>query len=161
VSRARARIARAEDVKALRRFRCDRGEQRYARDVQQLVRGQVATRVRHADAAYEVILVEVDEAVAAICVLATELDAETCDLIVVAIANDYQGEQLDTDLGSMPLARVAIEILLARARELGARRALGIVAPTNRRSVNMLERAGFTRSATFDNDYDVCAVTLA
>src|SRR3712207_7974816 len=46
VSRASARTARAADAEALRRFRCDRGGRWYARDVQQLVRRQVAARVR-------------------------------------------------------------------------------------------------------------------
>lgn len=145
----------------LRRFRCDRGEIWYARDVQRLVRRRVASCVQEEDDAYEVILVDVDGTVAAVCVLAKVLDGETCDLVVVAIANGYQGEQVETDIGSMPLVRAAIETLLARARELGASRARAIVARENARSVNMLTRAGFAQSAYFDEDYDVYSATLA
>jgi hypothetical protein len=108
--------------------------------VQRLVRRRVASCVQEEDDGYEVILVDVDGTVAAVCVLAKVLDGETCDLVVVAIANDYQGEQVETDVGSMPLVRAAIETLLARARELGASRARAIVARENERSVNMLTK---------------------
>ena len=160
VKRARARIARAADVQTLRRFRSDLGEAWYARDVQRLVRRGVASCVQRVDDAYEVIVVEVGATVAAVCALATALDGKTCDLAIIAIANDYQGTQVMTDVGAMPLAQVAIDTLLARASELGARRARAIVARANKRSTNMLIRAGFVQSAAFDDDYDVYSVTF-
>jgi hypothetical protein len=58
--------------------------------VQRLVRRRVTSCVQEENDAYDVILVDVDGTVAAVCVLAKVLDGETCDLVVVAIANGYQ-----------------------------------------------------------------------
>jgi hypothetical protein len=126
-----------------------------------LIRSRVAADVREGDSHYETILIEVDDALAAVCVLDTALDDGACDVIVVAVANDFQGGRVETGLGALPLANVAIDVVLARAVELGADRARALVARSNTRSINMVTRAAFVRTAAFDRDYDVYSVTLA
>jgi RimJ/RimL family protein N-acetyltransferase len=154
------RRAEAADVRALRRFRCDQGGW-FARDVQRLVRGRVASAVA-AGEQVEVLLFERAGELAAVAVL--EIDQSnpsTCDLHIIAIANDHQGSDVETSSGQQPLVKVVLDTALALARELGASRVQSIVARGNSRSIRMLAREGFARVGSFDSDYDEYAARLA
>lgn len=155
-----ARAANAADARTLHRFRCDRGGW-FARDVQRLVRGRVASAVASGDPV-DVLLFERTSELAGVAVL--EIDARepsTCDLHVVAIANDHQGRYVRTPAGRQPLVKVILDTALALARDLGATRARTIVARDNARSIRMLAREGFSRVEAFDADYDEYAARLA
>jgi len=156
----RARRADAADVPALRRFRCDKGGW-FARDVQQLVRGRVASAVASGDLVQVVLFERGGKLVAVAALEIHEADPSTCDLHVVAIANDHQGSHVQTPAGQQPLVMVVLDTALELARELGAIRAETIVARTNTRSIRMLAREGFVRVRSFDRDYDEYAVRLA
>lgn len=159
-SEIQARRANATDVPALRRFRCDRGGW-FARDVQRLVRGRVASAVASGDSA-DVLLFERENELVAVAALEIDPhDPTTCDLHVVAIANDHQGSYVQTPAGRQPLVKVLLDTALALARDLGATRARTIVARDNARSIRMLVREGFARVEAFDRDYDEYAARLA
>jgi hypothetical protein len=154
-----ARRAEAADVRGLRRFRCDRGGW-FARDIQRLVRGRLASAVTSTDPA-EVLLFERGGELAAVAALEIrETDPSTCDVHVVAIANDHQGSRVQTLAGQQPLVKVVLDTALALARELGATRAETIVARSNARSIRMLALEGFVRVRSFDRDYDEYAARL-
>ncbi|HWQ23923.1 MAG TPA: hypothetical protein VNK94_07460 [Gaiellaceae bacterium] len=159
-SEIQARRADAADARALRRFRCDRGGW-FARDVQRLVRGRVASAVASGDPVDILLFERASELVA---IAALEIDARdpsTCDLHVVAIANGDQGRSVRTPASRQPLVKVVLDTALALARDLGATRARTIVARDNARSIRMLAREGFSRVEPFDSDYDEYAARLA
>jgi len=159
-SEIRARRADATDVRALRAFRCDRGGW-FARDVQRLIRGRIASAVASTDPV-EVVLFERGGELAAVAVLEIDESAPAlCDLHVVAIANKHQGSYVPTPAGQQPLVKVVLDSALAVARELGAASLQTIVASRNTRSIRMLAREGFVRIRKFDRDYDEYAVRLS
>ena len=159
-SEIHARRAHAPDARALRRLRCDRSGW-FARDVQRLVRGRVASAVA-SGAPVDVLLFERAGELVAVAVLEVDPgDPSTCDLHVVAIANDGQGSYVQTPEGRLPLVKVVLDTVLALARDLGATRARTIVARDNARSIRMLARQGFSRVEAFDADYDEYAARLA
>jgi len=156
----RARRADAADVRTLRRFRCNQGGW-FARDVQRLVRGKVASAVDSIDPVHVVLFERGREVVAVAAFEIREADPVICDLHVVAIANEHQGSRVNTPTGRHPLVRVVLDTALDLARELGATRAEAIVARSNARSVRMLLREGFVRVRSFDRDYDEYIARLA
>lgn len=159
-SEIEARRAEPADARALRRFRCDRGGW-FARDIQQLVRGRVASAVASGDPV-DVLLFERASDLVAIAVLEIDArDPSTCDLHVVAIANEDQGRYVQTPVGRQPLVKVVLDTALALALDLGATRARTIVARDNARSIRMLAREGFSRVERFDADYDEYVARLA
>lgn len=159
-SEIKARRADTDDVHALRRFRCDKGGW-FARDVQRLVRGRVASAVASADPV-EVVMFEHRGNLAAIAVFEIDAsDPSICDLHIVAIANDHQGSYVHTSAGQQPLVKVVLDTVFALARELGATRAQAFVARDYARSIRMLSRQGFVRIGRFDRDYDEYAARIA
>lgn len=155
-----ARRADAADARALRRFRCDKGGW-FARDVQRLIRGRVASAVASGEPV-DVLLFERASALVAIAVFEIDArDPSICDLHVVAIANDDQGSHVRTPAGPQSLVKVVLDTALALAGDLGATRVRTIVARDNARSIRMLARQGFSRVEPFDADYDEYAARLA
>jgi RimJ/RimL family protein N-acetyltransferase len=105
-----------------------------------------------------------ERASALVAIAVVEIDARdpaTCDLHVVAIANDAQGSQVRTRSGPQPLVKVVLDTVLGLAHDLGATHARALVARDNARSIRMLARQGFSRVEPFDADYDEYAARLA
>jgi hypothetical protein len=159
-SEIQARRAEASDARALRRFRCDRGGW-FARDVQRLVRGRVASVVASGDPVNALLFERETELVALAVFEMDTKDPSTCNLHVVAIANDHHGSYVQTSAGRQPLVKVVLDTTLSLARNVGATHAQTIVARDNARSIRMLAREGFVRLRPFDRDYDEYAARLA
>ncbi len=153
----RVRRADVADTRSLRRFCCDRGGW-FARDVQGLIRGRVATAVDPVN----VLLFEREDDLVAVAALEIDpIEPSICEIYVVALANDHQGSDVQTVVGRQPLVKVVLDTALAFARNLAATHARTIVARDNSRSIRMLVREGFVRLEAFDRDYDEYIARLA
>jgi hypothetical protein len=154
------RIAQPADAAAIRALRCGRRPW-YVQDVARVLR-RAAKVLGTAEAAAhktKTLLFELDDRLVAVSVVQRGPEPDIADLVVIAIAEDFQGCWLN-EKPPRPLCVAVLEETVGLATRHGYERIIAMAAQQNARSVRLITRAGFAPVTRLDGDYTLYQAAL-
>jgi hypothetical protein len=157
------RIAGADDVEAIKSFRCGHRPW-YVQDAAKVIRRVASVLGTPAAAIHrtKVLLFEdaKEDRLIALSIVQQAHDSRTADLVVLALGEDVQGAWL-RERPSRPLCVAVLEETLRFAAREGYQRILAMAAEQNTKSVRLITGAGFIRVTQLDGDYILYQAILA